>query len=220
MPIWLRWFGGATLVAIVISACDRSSPTCPSHAMTVAEFPLDVGHHWTYFVVDEQSGNTDTLDLAIVASYVDSIGKRQTIWQGTIRNEVFVPETLFVAVLGDSIWLSRTIPGSEQLEFRMHFMFPLIPGKIWRTSRPWGGPDSCAVHGLEVITTASGVLSTYRVESLYKGGALSFGYLKKTWIARGVGLVRLEYMFAGNAMPLKTMWTWDLIAYEFDEDDG
>jgi hypothetical protein len=211
MNHFARTVGPIALLMLVILACNDSTSTGPSGPLpplTVTEFPMEVGSHWVYHVIDTVSGDEDTVDVTITSEQIDSAGKTVTVWQYSYRNDVFQSESVFVSALGDSVWFSYGPSGTPY----QTIIFPLSTGKVWWWYLSRCGRDSSMVSGEEIIWTPSGAYRTYRIETETRGPVMDLICSSRLWLSRRVGLVRV-IRIRGFWFP-ESVAIWSLLDYE------
>lgn len=201
-----------TLLAWAIAACDSGSrPTGPLPPLTVSDFPLDVGTHWVYHVVDTVSGEEDTVDARISSERLEPSGARVTTWHYSSRNGVFQSDSAIVIVLGDTVWFYRCYCGDLPYQ---KIIFPISSGKAWEYVSG-SGFDSSLVLGDETILTPFKVFRTYPIETTTVPFSMDAFNTSRLWLAKDYGLVRITRIVGRYPGPeLSRARIWNLLDHE------
>jgi hypothetical protein len=175
-------------VTVYFAACESStSNTNPKPADTDV-FPNKVGDKWTYSVYDSLSGTTDTLNVQIVGTTLNTNNKSLKIW---IFNSRFFNDSLFVSVTDSAVifYEDRNATLLNQV-----FEFPLEINKYWMN--PNLQFDSTMVTAKESVTVPSGTYpDAYRLERTWL--SLNVHGHSKTWFVNNIGIVKLYERIQG-----------------------
>jgi hypothetical protein len=199
--LWLT-----VVFSLALLACDNDKPTGPSPPMTVAEFPMEVGFHWVYHVVDTLSGDEDTVDVLITSVQLDSSGAHIATWQYSSRNDVFQFDSIYVSVLCDSVGYYHSL---SQHPHQL-LIFPLVAGKTWWYESHLGW-DSSLVLDPEIVSTPSGVYTASGINTVTITGGLDGIHESRFRLAKNVGLVRMIFV-EGFRRP-ESVVIWDLLDF-------
>jgi len=209
-----RWYTALMLqIVVTVSGCGNSTPTGPGPLtpLTVADFPLSVGSHWVYHVVDTVTDQEDTVDVVISSEQFDTTGAHVTTWLYSSRNDVFYSgsDTDIVLALGDSIFFYAC--SCSKRPYRK-IVFPVTDYATWTYSSA-AGYDSSWVSGQTVVRTPQRPFHAYEIQTTTLPMALDL-YLRASYsVSRDFGLVHINRTVGFHYM-VKSVQLWHLLSVD------